>query len=86
MSGDLCLIFLPTCAGELRSFFRGDDDLAGYFVKEIDGYARYRQDAWELTAADDGQITLDEWYSFVDYLGEKNKVRWRCIFKYAVRK
>eukprot|EP00750_Incisomonas_marina_P033429 INCI9870.12.p1 GENE.INCI9870.12~~INCI9870.12.p1 ORF type:complete len:1421 (+),score=224.65 INCI9870.12:241-4503(+) len=59
--------------GELRSFFRGDDDLAGYFVKEIDGYARYRQDAWELTAADDGQITLDEWYSFVDYLGEKNK-------------
>ena len=35
---------------------------------------RYRQDAWDLTAADDGQITLDEWYSFIDYLGDKNKV------------
>ena len=93
--------------GELRRFFGEDEDLADYFVTEIDGYARhvgvqcvswphtqfmtitnmttcdvlfficcrYRQDAWDLTAADDGQITLDEWYSFIDYLGDKNKVR-----------
>lgn len=68
----LCFFFV---LGELRSFFRGDDDLAEYFVTEIDAYARYRQDAWDLTAADDGQITLDEWYSFIDYLGDKHRVR-----------
>ena len=33
----------------------------------------YRQDAWDLTAADDGQITLDEWYSFIEYLGDKDQ-------------
>ena len=44
---------------------------------------RYRQDAWDLTAADDGQITLDEWYSFMDYLGDKNKVC-PCMRAYVV--